>query len=187
MAVDFLQKEVILGGIAIIFGLVALSTLAWTMMKYPTEQFPGERFALIKIPVLFTLLSPISIITFAGFVSFACGLEALRDYLARLPASIKILAFVFCCFWAFAWSYEVIWQFSAWIEAYILAGGNVFVDQLHILPNQLSGDMAHNFVYRTKEVFFATAAGIYGAYFFNGIMRAEGDYDKARHKARKSA
>ena len=175
------SKEFILGSVAILFGLIAIGTLAWVLIAYPSEQFPGERFVLHRIS-FFNNLTPISVITFSAFICFACSLEIFRSRLIRLQASLKILLFIFFCFWAFVYAYEVLWQFAAWTEAYILSGGNTYVDQLHVLPNQETGGLAHNFTFRTKYVFFLVALSLYGAYFLNGIMRTESDEKKKNSK-----
>jgi hypothetical protein len=176
MITKFPEKELIIGLIAVISGLIALCTLVWVFIKYPSEKIIGERFVLDEISIIgIAHFKPITIIVSSAFVCWVCTLEALQSYLLSLPIIIKSLIFVFLIFSSFIFSYEIIWNFFAWSEAYILSGGKVHLDMIHHLPSQINPTQPgpYNFVFKTKEFFLYFASSLYGLYFFHGILRID--------------
>ena len=172
----FSEKKFIFGLFAVISGLIALGTLVCAFTKYPTEKINGEKFVLDEISIIGLIhFKPITIIVSSAFVCWVCTLEALRSYLLSSSIIIKSLIFVFLIFLSFIFSYEVIWNFFAWSEAYILTGGNTHIDMLHHLPTQTNPTARgpYNFVYATKKWFLFFTSSLYGLYFFHGILRTD--------------
>jgi len=174
MTLHLSNKEFVLIVISIVSVLIIICTLLWVYIKYPFEKIPGQRFVSDEIPILGIGLKPITIITFSAFIGFISALEILHSYLLNLPDTIKTLIFIFFCFLAFGCSHELIWQYFSTSDAFILSGGNIHIDMLHILPNQQTPTgLNYNFTFRTKLVFFYTACSFYGIYFFNKMMRID--------------
>jgi len=167
-------SEKIFGIIAIVFGVIAIGVLIWGFTKYPTEKACGERFVLDEFPIFgITNLKPITLLVYSAFICWMCGLESLRFYLSKLPFPIKRLAFVAFFFFVFVYSYEVIWNFFAWSEAYILEGGKIHIDLIQHLLTQTNpkAPCPNNLVYTTKTQFLFLASSLYGVYFFHEIMK----------------
>lgn len=183
MKTKFLEKELLFGIIAVIFGLVAVSTFFWTLSKYPTEKTCNEKYALNEIPVFGIIyLKPMTLIVYSVFISWMCGLESLRTYISKLPIILITLVFLFLCFAAFASSYEVIWNFFVWSDAYLVGGGNTHMDLLYHLPTQTSptAQCPSNFVYTTKLQFLIMSSSFYGIYFFHRILKSVDRQKKLR-------
>jgi FlaA1/EpsC-like NDP-sugar epimerase len=179
----FLKKDFAFGIITIISGLIIVGTLLWGFTKYPNIESCKERFVLDEISILGILyLKPITIIIYSAFICWLFGLESIRPYLTKLHITIKTLIFLFLCFLAFLSLYEVIWNFFAWSDAYILTNGNIHIDLLYHLPTQTNptASCSSNFIYTTKIQFLIMAISFYGIYFFHEIMRTQNDKKNSR-------
>jgi len=159
------NEEMIFASISIIAGFIVLSTLTWALIKYPSEQVGGERFVRDEITVIPDLVhfKPITIIIISAFVCWLCALEALREYVIKLPILAKRLIFISSCVIAFIFSYEVLWNFFMWASAHIL-NPNLPLD---LLNHQFNPSMTYpkNFVYVTKLYSLILAISIYSIFF----------------------
>jgi glucan phosphoethanolaminetransferase (alkaline phosphatase superfamily) len=159
------NEEIIFATISIIAGLVVLSTLAWVFLKYPSEQVGDERFVMDEITIIPGLnhFKPITIIIISAFACWLCALEALREYIIKLPILIKRLIFISSCVIAFVFSYEVLWNFFMWASAHVL-NPNLPLD---LLSHQFNPSMTHprNFVYATKLYSLILASSLYSIFF----------------------
>ncbi len=158
--------------LAAIFGVLGLEILLSVYLIYPSEHAVGERFVvdelIIPTPVYLFHFKPITLFVIFGFLYWAIGLEAWRNYIIRWPKIVKRGIFIFLSLSTFIMGYEFLQNFLMWTSFFIMYGGN-----LDLLYHQLNPAMPKpvnfNFISKLFSMFFA--GGLYGMYFFHRILK----------------
>jgi hypothetical protein len=178
------KTERILGIISVVAGIIALTILIHSYIKYPKERTFGERFVLIhlmlKTPIYNFHFKPITLFVVFALIFWVFGLESLSPVLSKKSLFFKRIIFDISFIFAFVFFYEVFQVFLFWSATYTINLGKVGVDILH--TDLMPSGLIVNFTAMTKFYTFILFISLYNLYFFHRIMRIDIASNKTSQK-----